>query len=170
MNENGGREPTPPIEWEAQFRLPTSKQTKLFNALAKRDFDFGSLEACALEAGFFPGHDLRERALSSLRRFSSNEHLQAALHKQGIDYENIALKLAELMESKEPKYDKPDNPSRLKAVELAIKVHDAMPSSKIQIDRRDRHEFVVTDEIHDRILRARRIEAEVIVDESKLPE
>ena len=167
---DGGRDPSPPIEWEVHFRLPTAKQTRLFNALAKKDFDFGALEACALEAGFAPGEDLRARALSSLRRFSSNEHLQAALHKQGIDYDKIAQKLSDLMEATEPKYGKPDNPSQLKAIELAIKVHDAMPSSKIQIDRHDKHEFVVTDEIRERIRKARQIEAEVIVDGNKLTE
>lgn len=170
MSENGGREPTPPIEWEVHFRLPTSKQTKLFNALAKRDFNFDMLEECALEAGFAPGDELRQRALASLRRFSSNEHLQAALHKQGIDYDKIAQKLAELMEAREPKYNKPDNPSQLKAVELAMKVHDALPSTKLKIDRHDTHEYVITEDVQERIRRARQIEAEVIVERNELPE
>ncbi len=157
--------PTPPVEWEAHLRLPTSKQIKLFNEFAKREFNFDFIEECALLAGYAPGEDLRYRAIKGLHQFSSNELMKAALHKQGIDFEHIAKKLAELMEAKHPKYDTmPDGPTQLRAVELAIRVHDAMPSTKLKIDRHDTHEIVVSDDIQDRIRRARTIEAEVIIE------
>lgn len=157
---DGGRPPAMPVEWEAYQTLPSARQVRLMQEFARSGFDFEKLTDCALKAGFKKSRYLKKQALQALRPFSGNQYLRSALIDQGIDFSRIAAKINEMMDAEGE--NGPDRISQRWATEMAIKVHDALPASKLQVEKHEVSEFVVTDELQDRIRKARVIEAEVV--------
>jgi hypothetical protein len=128
---------------------------------ARAGFDFEKLSDCAISAGFKKSPQLRRQALKALRPFSGNQYLRAALLDQGIDFSRIASKINELIDAVNAD-GVPDRISQRWATEMAVKIHDALPASKMQIEKHQTNEFIMTDEVQERIKRARIIEAEVL--------
>ena len=163
--KTGGRPPVLPVEWEAYHTLPSARQVRLMQEFARAGFDFEQLNDCAIKAGFKKSRFLRRQALQALRPFSGNQYLRAALLSQGIDFMKIASKIAEQIDAKNPD-GTPDRISERWATEMAIKAHNALPSQKIEIEKHSTNEFILTDEVQERIKRARIIEAEVVKDDA----
>lgn len=157
----GGRPPVMPVEWEAYHTLPSARAVKLMQEFARAEFNFEKINECALRAGFKKSRYLKRQALQALRPFSGNQYLRSALMSQGIDFTKIAEKIAEQIDAKMPD-GTPDRISERWATEMAIKAHDALPTQKIQIDKHQTNEFILTDDVQERIRRARVIEAEVL--------
>lgn len=164
LEKAGGRPPAMPVEWEAYHTLPSAKQVRLMQEFARAGFDFEQLTDIAKKVGF-KGPAIRRQALRALKPFSGNQYLRAALLAQGIDFTKIASKIAEQIDAVNPD-GTPDRVSERWATEMAIKAHQAMPATKIEIDKHQTNEFILTDEVQERINRARVIEAEVIKEDA----
>lgn len=160
----GGRPPALPVEWEAYHTLPSAKQVRLMQEFARADFNFERLNECALAAGYKQSKYLKRQALQGLRPFSGNQYLRSALLKRGIDFTKIAEKIAEMMDAQGE--EGPDRISQRWATEMAIKIHDALPATKLDVKKHQTNEFVITDEIEERIKKARTIEAEILKDDA----
>lgn len=169
--KSAGRKPALPVEWEAYHTLPSVRQVKLMQEFARAEFDFERLETCAIKAGFKKSKYLKRQALQALRPFSGNQYLRSALLSQGIDFTRIAAKISEMMDAEGE--EGPDRISQRWATEMAIKIHDALPASKLQIEKHQTNEFIMTEDVQERIKRARAIDAEVVKEEvdeiGKLP-
>ena len=169
LKKAGGRPPALPVEWEAYHTLPSARQVRLMQEFTRAEFDFEKLGECAIRAGFKQSKYLKRQALQALRPFSGNQYLRSALLTQGIDFSRIAAKINEMMDAQG--VEGPDRISQRWATEMAIKIHDALPASKMEIEKHETREFVLTEDVQERIRRARVIEAEVIKEDeiARLP-
>ncbi|MFA5377636.1 MAG: hypothetical protein WC455_17935 [Dehalococcoidia bacterium] len=85
------------------------------------------------------------------KKMFSNEALQRACRKQGVDMVRVAKKLDELLECEHPLAEgKPDNAVQHKAVETVIRVLNGNPTPKLDITNTERREIVITAEAAER--------------------
>ena len=129
------------------------RESKFLTLWSNSGFDPLAKNGCAIEAGYSPG----SASASSNRVFKklvSNEKMRRALKKKGITFDRLADKLVELMEAKHPFAPlQPDNLAQHKAVDTALKLHDAFPATKIDIDKHERKEIIISGEVVQRLER-----------------
>lgn len=117
-------------------------------------FDPAQKRKCAIEAGFKPaGAHMQPGRI--IDRLAQNRKMQKSLKKHGVTIDRLAGKVSELMEAQHPlsKTPMPDNIAQLKATELGIRLHDAMPPAKLDIEQNERKEIIITAEVIDRMER-----------------
>lgn len=116
-------------------------------------FDPSKKNECAATAGWTPDMKVARRNPIQ-RKLAQNERMRKILKKKNLTMEKAADKLAELIEAKHPfAPSQPDNLARHKAVDTLLKLHDAYPATKIDIDKHERKEIVVTGEVIQRLER-----------------
>lgn len=140
------------------------RDAKFIQTWADTGFDPDKKNDCAQLAGFSPRAATRTtgRIISSLIQ---NQKMQKALKKKGVNMERLAQKISELLEAKnyliKPRIDPfsqqlvyaPDNFTQLKATELATRLHDAFAPTRVDIDKRETKQVVMTAEVIHRLER-----------------
>lgn len=106
-------------------------------------FDPSAKNDCAIRAGWSPkgAPSSANRVITALVK---NQKMVKALKKKGIDYDYIAERLVEQMTAMHPFAPKqPDNMARGKAIDMALKIHDAYPPARVEVDKTERKEIIV---------------------------
>jgi len=76
-----------------------------------------------------------------------NKKLRSALKRIDVDMDSVAGKIKELLDAKSPlNPNMPDNFIQHKTVETLIRVMDANPPQKIEVDKSTTHQIVITNE------------------------
>ena len=136
-----------PVEWEALEKVPTALEAATIKGFIQSGYDLSKLRECAIQAGSAPVNAARVGA-NAIRKVANNPKMQKALRKQGISFDRLARKLDELLDCKHPQYpDQPDNLSQLKAFDMAVKIKDGYPSQKIELDKTETHQIVISMEV-----------------------
>ncbi len=128
----------------------TARDAKFIEKLVEHNLDPSSRHDCAVEAGFKPGLPAVANAGRIIKRLSRNPELQDALQRQKVDMDKVATKIKDLMDCKHPfAPNQPDTTIQLKATETAIRVLDANPPQKFEVDHNEHREIVISmDVVH----------------------
>jgi len=137
-----------------------AEKDRKFNELwSGSGFDPLEKNACALTAGFKEKGLVRgsNKALNTLVR---NKKMQKKLDKKGVTMDRIATKINELMDAPHPLAKRefntftkefepapPDNFIQFKATELAMKIHDVMPPTRIAEDKTETKQIIFSAEV-----------------------
>jgi len=148
---------------------------------------FDSLEKnkCAVAAGFTPkgASQGSNRVLNNLVR---NKKMQKKLDKHGVTMDRLAAKVDELLDAPHPLAKRefnpftkelmpppPDNFIQYKAAELGIKLHDAMPPTRIAEDKTETKQIIFSAEVIQRLERydeqTKLIEKGAVIDVESVP-
>ncbi|HET6453487.1 MAG TPA: hypothetical protein VFI02_03705 [Armatimonadota bacterium] len=146
-----------PEAWESVESVPSRQEMALVKRFQETGYDLSTLRDCALQAGYPPAN-ITPAIQKALKKIANNPKLQQALKKQGVTMSRVAKKLDELLEAKHPQYpEQNDNLAQGKALELAVKIMDAMPSQKIELDKTETHVIQIAPETIAAIQRAKGI-------------
>lgn len=134
-----------PGEWA---RGPvTDRQLATIENFKKTGYDLTKIEQCALDAGY-PKENAKVNAVKAIRRIANNPLMQKALKKQGVTMKRLAKKLDELLDCKHPQFpDQNDNVIQMRAVELGVRLHDALPNPKLEIDTNETIHIHITGDL-----------------------
>ena len=137
-----------------------------FNELwAGSGYDPLEKHSCAIAAGFKEKGVIRgsNKVLNTLVR---NKKMQKKLDKKGVTMERLASKIDQLLDAPHPLAKRefnpftkefmpapPDNFIQFKATELALKIHDAMPPSRIAEDKTETKQIIFSAEVVQRMER-----------------
>lgn len=140
----------------------TIKDARFLESFSDANFDPTKKLACAESAGLGTGEHALMNTGRIMKSLQKNSLFQEALKRIHVDYDKIAGKLKELLDAESPYKDgKPDNFIQHKALETAIRVMDLNPAQKIDIDKTEHHEIVISVEAVERMNRyAKMIEEE----------
>ena len=148
---------------------------------------FDSLEKnkCAIAAGFDKKGAGRgsNKLLNTLVR---NKKMQRKLDKHGVTMDRLAAKVDELLDAPHPLAKRefnpftkefmpapPDNFIQFKAAELGIKLHDAMPPTRIAEDKTETKQIIFSAEVVQRLERydeqTKLIEKRAVIDVESVP-
>lgn len=151
-------QPEAQVEESLAIEPRTDKDSKFIQMFEASGFDINRRVDIAVAAGFSPRVAAKANAGRIIKSLANNVAMQKALKKKGVDYNKLADKLVELLDCKHPAFpNQADNQSQLKAVELSLRVHDALPSTKLDIDKTERKEIVFTAEVLQRIEKYERL-------------
>lgn len=116
-----------------------------FDPLVKND--------CAVKAGYSRS-TAPAKSNKIIKALIQNQKMQRAMKKRGISFDKLAGKLDDLLDAKHPfAPDQPDNLAQHKALDTALKIQDAFPPAKLEIDKHERKEIVITGEVVQRLER-----------------
>jgi hypothetical protein len=122
---------------------------KLFQASG---FDFSRRSQLAVAAGFAPGATAKANAGRIIKTLANNKAMQRALKRHGVDNNKLALKIKELLDCEHPAFiGRPDNMAQIKATEMALRVKDAFPPTKVEVDKTEKKEIVISAEVIQRL-------------------
>lgn len=125
------------------------KFVKLFEASG---FDFSKRSELATAAGFPPGMVSRANAGRIIKTLANNKAMQRALKRHGVDNNKLAMKIKELLDCEHPAFvGRPDNMAQIKATEMALRVKDAFPPTKVEVDKSEKKEIVISAEVVQRL-------------------
>jgi hypothetical protein len=130
-----------------------SRDQKFMDLWSGTGFDPTKKMDCALEAGFKPS-GARMQPGRIIDRLAQNKKMQKALKKKGVTIDKLASKVAELMECNHPlarEKDRPDTMTQLRATELGIRLQDAMPPARLDIESNERKEIIISAEVVERM-------------------
>lgn len=128
-----------PQAWDAVESVPTAQEMALVKRFTDTGYDISKLRDCALESGY-GARDVNSGIQRALRKIANNPRLQQALRKQGVTMSRLAKKLDSLLDAKSAQFPgRDDNLAQGKALELAVKIMDALPSQKIELDKTETH-------------------------------
>lgn len=146
-----------PDEWEAVANPPTPLEMSIIKRISDSGFDLSKVRQAALDAGVSAG-EANATATRALKKISNNPLFQKALKKQGVTMDEMARKLKELMDAKHPQYpDQNDNLAQLKALDMAMKATDIYPSTKIELDKTETIQIILSAEVIHAVERAKGI-------------
>ncbi len=138
----------------------TDRDQKFVSMFEASGFDISKRVEIATAAGFAPRNVAKANAGRIIKSLTHNEAMQKALKRKKVDYNRLAEKLVELLDCEHPAFEgKPDNMSQLKAVEMSLRVHDAFPATKLDIDKTERKEIVISAEVVDRLEKFAKLKA-----------
>jgi hypothetical protein len=130
----------------------TERDAAFIEKFAEANFDISKRQSCAVAAGLGTGDLARMNGGRVTKALLQNKKLRAALKRKGVDMDMIADKLVELLNCNSPLNDKmPDNYIRHRALETAIRVFDANPPQKIEVDKSTTQHIVITNEAATRL-------------------
>ena len=130
----------------------TEKDAKFIEKFAEANFDPSKKLICAEDAGLGTGEKALMNSGRVLKSLAKNEKFQEALQRVSVDYDKLASKLSELLDAKSPMFDgKPDNFIQHKTLETAIRVMDLNPAQKLNIDKTEHHDIIISMEAVDRL-------------------
>lgn len=152
-------------------RLLSARERAFLQYWYEAEFDRSKIEECAVKAGYPPGTQGVEQGGRAWSRALKNKEFQLALEKQGIQFERMAKKLDQLLEAEHPMYQgKPDNFIQHKALETAIRVMDANPPTKVDIDKHEEKNIVISMETMSMIEDVLDVEFEKVEEPKQLSE
>lgn len=123
------------MEEKGRHLFPTVKQNALFHKFQETGFDGSKLSSCMREAGY---SDSTIMGSGRKKVYSSIQHrVTAALEEAGLTDEKLAKEHKRLaFKSMHPKYnEQPNDPVRLRAIEMAHQLKDNFPAKKLDIDK-----------------------------------
>lgn len=130
----------------------TEKDAAFITKYADTGFDISKRAACAEAAGLGHGDIARMNGGRVTKALLQNKKLRAALKRVDVDMDTIAGKLKELLEAKSPlNPTMGDNFIQHKTAETLIRVFDANPPQKIEVDKSEVHQVIITNEAVDRM-------------------
>lgn len=113
-----------------------SRQLKTLRSYveALRNGENKSFAKCATESGYLAPH---AAVRTMLNNTTINAYLQKKMEEKHVGVDSIVTDLAELRKATLPGKDgHPDNFIRMKNVEFRAKLLDAIPSQKVEVDKR----------------------------------
>jgi hypothetical protein len=130
----------------------TAKDAKFIEKFVEANLDPSKKLICAEDAGLGTGEKALMNSGRVLKSLAKNEKFQEALQRVSVDYDKLASKLSELLDAKSPMFDgKPDNFIQHKTLETAIRVMDLNPAQKLNIDKTEHHDIIISMEAVDRL-------------------
>jgi len=130
----------------------TEKDSRFIEKWSEAGFDIAKRQECAVAAGLGKGDMARMNGGRVAKALLQNKRLQRALKRKNIDFDKIADKLCQLLEAKSPmNLMANDNFIQHKAVETLIRVMDANPPQKIEVDKTTTSQVIITHEAVQRI-------------------
>lgn len=149
-----------PLSEQNLPEIRTDRDHKFINMFEASGFDLSKRVDIAVAAGFTPRNVAKANAGRIIKSLTRNEAMQRALKRKKVDYNRLADKLVELLDCEHPAFEgKPDNMSQLKAVEMSLRVHDAFPATKVDIDKTERKEIIISAEVVERLEKFERLKA-----------
>jgi hypothetical protein len=145
----------------------TAKDAKFIEKFVEANLDPSKKLICAEDAGLGTGEKALMNSGRVLKSLAKNEKFQEALQRVSVDYDKLASKLSELLDAKSPMFDgKPDNFIQHKTLETAIRVMDLNPAQKLNIDKTEHHDIIISMEAVERLNRYSKMiqEEENIID------
>jgi hypothetical protein len=135
-------------------KIQTERDQRFVALFQASGFNLAKREELAVVAGFPPGRAARGNAGRVIKALVNNKKMQKALKDEGVDFKRLAGKLNELLDCEHPAFEgRADNMAQLKAVEMSIRVKDAFPPTKVDIDKSERKEIIVSGEVIQRLER-----------------
>ncbi len=132
----------------------TPKDAKFLESFCDANFDPSMKLVCAEEAGLGTGEKALMNAGRVIKGLAKNERFQKSLERVGVDYDKLAGKIKQLLDAESPYKDgKPDNFIQHKTLETAIRVMDLNPAQRLNIDKTERHEIVISADVVDRLVK-----------------
>jgi hypothetical protein len=132
----------------------TPKDAMFLQKFSEANFDPNQKLMCAEAAGLGTGEKALLNAGRVIKSLAKNEAFQQSLKRVGVDYDKLAEKLSELLDAESAFKDgKPDNFIRHKTLETAIRVLDLNPAQRLNIDKTERHEIVISADVVDRLVK-----------------
>lgn len=142
----------PVVEDEKDPNLSTERDQKFVQLFAASGFDLKRREELAIEAGFQPGYGAKMNSGRIVKALVNNKKMQKALKKEGIDFPTLAKKMAELLECEHPAFPgRSDNAIQHKTLETALRIKDAFPPTRVDVDKTDRKEIIISGEVVQRL-------------------
>jgi len=130
----------------------SKKDADFIEKWTETGFDVTKRELCAEAAGLGEGEIARMNGGRVTKALLQNQKLREACKRINIDMDKIAGKLAELLECKSAMNPEAnDNYIQHKTVETLIKVFDANPPQKIEVDRNTTTQVVISEDTMDRL-------------------
>lgn len=130
----------------------TEKDANFISAWKDQNFDISKRQECAVAAGLGTGDIARMNGGRVTKALLQNKKLKAALKRVDINMDTVAGKLKELLECNSPLSDnKPDNFIRHKTVETLIRVFDANPPQKIEVDKTSTTQVIISNDTMSRL-------------------
>lgn len=125
----------------------TEKDAAFIEKFAETNFDITKRQECAVAAGLGTGDMARLNGGRVTKALLQNKKLRAALKRVDVDMDTVAGKLKELLDAKSPlNPEANDNFIQHKTVETLIRVMDANPPQKIEVDKSTTHQVIITNE------------------------
>lgn len=130
----------------------TEKDADFIDKWKDQNFDISKRQECAVAAGLGTGDIARMNGGRVTKALLQNKKLKAALKRVDINMDTVAGKLKELLECNSPLSDnKPDNFIRHKTVETLIRVFDANPPQKIEVDKTSTTQVIISNDTVSRL-------------------
>jgi hypothetical protein len=130
----------------------TEKDADFIEKWRDADFDISKRQGCAEAAGLGTGEIARLNGGRVTKAMLNNRKLRAALKRVDVNWDSIAGKLKELLDAKSVYNENmPDNFIQHKTVETLIRVMDANPPQKIEVDKNTTTQIIITDEAAKRL-------------------
>lgn len=130
----------------------TDRDAAFIEKWSDANFDQTKKTACAVSAGLGAGDMARLNGGRVSKALVQNKKLRSALKRKGVDMDKIADKIVQLLDAKS-QYNEhlPDNFIQHKTLETAIRVLDANPPQKIEVDKTTTTHVVITQDAIQRI-------------------
>jgi len=125
----------------------SEKDAAFIEKWQEQNFDVTKRAACAEAAGLGTGDLARMNGGRVTKALLQNKKLKAALKRVDVNMDTVAGKLKELLECNSPLSEgKPDNYIRHKTVETLIRVFDANPPQKIEVDKTSTTQVIISND------------------------
>ncbi len=130
----------------------TERDAAFIEKWKDNNFDITKRAECAAAAGLGTGDLARMNGGRVTKALLQNKKLRAALKRVDVNMDTVAEKLKELLTAKSPlNPDANDNYIQHKTVETLIRVFDANPPQKIEVDKSTTQHIVITNEAATRL-------------------
>ena len=130
----------------------TEKDAAFITKYAETGFDIKKRQSCAVAAGLGTGDLARMNGGRVTKALLQNKKLRAALKRVDVDMDSVAGKIKELLDAKSPlNPSMPDNFIQHKTVETLIRVMDANPPQKIEVDKSEIHQVIISNDTVSRL-------------------
>jgi len=117
-----------------------------------QNFDIAKRQECAVAAGLGTGDMARMNGGRVTKSLLQNKKLRSALKRIDVDMDSVAGKIKELLDAKSPlNPNMPDNFIQHKTVETLIRVMDANPPQKIEVDKSTTHQVIISNDTVSRL-------------------
>lgn len=130
----------------------TERDATFIEKWKDQGFDIAKRAECATAAGLGTGDLARMNGGRVTKALLQNKKLRAALKRVDVNMDTVADKLKELLTAKSPLNPAAnDNFIQHKTVETLIRVFDANPPQKIEVDKSTTQHIVITNDAIDRL-------------------
>jgi hypothetical protein len=136
----------------------SEKDAAFITKYAETGFDIKKRQECAVAAGLGTGDLARMNGGRVTKALLQNKKLRAALKRVDVDMDSVAGKIKELLDAKSPlNPTMPDNFIQHKTVETLIRVMDANPPQKIEVDKTTTTQVIINNDTMARLEKYQRM-------------